>query len=204
MSQFPPPVPPPVVVYAQAPQRQPANAWAIISLITGIIGCFIVTPLIAIVTGLIGIGQSRRSGGRGMAIAGLILGILWIIGGLGVIGGGYWTYHKVVAAAKQPAIDTINALVAGDPTKAKQFSNLTDDEAIALSDRLKGYGKCTDLSVSLNSITTAKVNGTDTLHVKGTATFETAGEKGFTATIITGAPKTAGTPPLRVNELNVD
>ncbi|MDB5325042.1 MAG: hypothetical protein JWM57_611 [Phycisphaerales bacterium] len=204
MSQFPPPVPPPLVIYAQQPQRQPANVWAIVSLITGIIGCFIITPLVAIVTGLIGIGQSKKSGGRGMAITGLLLGILWIVGALGAGGTAYWGFKKVVATAKQPAIDTINALVAGDPTKAKQFSTLTDDEAAALSERLKGYGKCTDLSVSLNSITTTKNNGTDDIHVKGTATFETAGEKGFTATVSTGPQKAAGGPPLRVTELNVD
>jgi hypothetical protein len=98
--------------------------------------------------------------------------------------------------AKQPAIDTINALVDGDIAKARGLSVLSEDEARAMSDQLKSYGKCTDLSVSgLNS---SNNNGTNTISVTGTATFEKAGNKSFSAE----ATDAGGT--LKVTKLGID
>ena len=79
-----------------APQTQPAsvkpagNAAAVISLVLGILG--MVIPLIlsapAIVFGFIGLSSanSRGAPGKGLAIAGLVLGLIGTLIGLGVIG----------------------------------------------------------------------------------------------------------------------
>ncbi|HEX8342694.1 MAG TPA: DUF4190 domain-containing protein [Tepidisphaeraceae bacterium] len=177
-----------------APAR--TNVPALISLICGIVGCFIITPVIGIITGIIGLAKAKVVGGRGMAIAGIILSVLWIVGGIAVVGGTYWGVNKIAGMAKQPAIDTINALVDGDIAKARGLSVLSEDEARAMSDQLKSYGKCTDLSVSgLNS---SNNNGTNTISVTGTATFEKAGNKSFSAE----ATDAGGT--LKVTKLGID
>lgn len=56
------------------------NGLAIASLVTGILGFLWITPLLAIVFGHIALSQIKRTrqGGRGLAIAGLILGYLWV------------------------------------------------------------------------------------------------------------------------------
>jgi FtsH-binding integral membrane protein len=77
----------PTPAYAGAPagSGQSTNPMAIVSLVSGILGCLCVTWIVAIVTGIIGRKQIRDSGGMqkgdGMALAGIILGAVW-----GVIG----------------------------------------------------------------------------------------------------------------------
>jgi hypothetical protein len=61
-----------------------SNGFCVASLVLGIIGipafCTVITPLLAIVFGVIGLTQLNQSGveggGRGMAIAGIICGII--------------------------------------------------------------------------------------------------------------------------------
>ncbi|WP_161952555.1 DUF4190 domain-containing protein [Actinoplanes sp. TFC3] len=63
---------------APAPQDTSTNGFAIASLVTGIFGL----NLFAIIFGFVGLSQIKKSGqkGRGLAIAGITLAILWIIG----------------------------------------------------------------------------------------------------------------------------
>jgi hypothetical protein len=75
------PPPPPIPYQAQdpyyAPPRQQTNWWAIISLIFGLIG----GVLISIVCGIVGLKKAKQGqGGRGLAIAGLVLSGLWVVG----------------------------------------------------------------------------------------------------------------------------
>jgi hypothetical protein len=60
---------------------------AVASLVLGIVGCLTITAIVAIVLGFIARNQIDQSGGvqkgRGMAIAGIVLGFVWI--GLAVI-----------------------------------------------------------------------------------------------------------------------
>jgi len=55
---------------------------AVVSLITGILFCFAVTPIVAVITGHIALEQIADSDGqakgRGMAIAGVTLGWIWL------------------------------------------------------------------------------------------------------------------------------
>lgn len=84
----PPPPPPPPGSYPPPPQHYPppgqyapptpgTNWWAVISLIFGLIG----GVLISVVCGIIGLNRAKKGhGGRGMAIAGLVLSALWAVG----------------------------------------------------------------------------------------------------------------------------
>jgi Domain of unknown function (DUF4190) len=67
------------------------NGLAIASLVCGIVGCFWITAIVAIVLGFIARNQIRESSGTqqgdGMALAGIILGFVWV--GLGIIQFGF-------------------------------------------------------------------------------------------------------------------
>lgn len=71
----------PPVVYVQQPSRG-TSGLAIASLVLGILWIGGLGALLAVIFGAIGLKQTRdgQVGGRGMAIAGLILGIIGIIG----------------------------------------------------------------------------------------------------------------------------
>jgi len=78
---YPPPPPPPMPYQAPppgyyAPPPQTTNWWAIISLIFGVLG----GVLISVVCGIVGLNKAKQGqGGRGMAIAGLVLSGLWVL-----------------------------------------------------------------------------------------------------------------------------
>ncbi|HEY7107339.1 MAG TPA: DUF4190 domain-containing protein [Acidimicrobiia bacterium] len=86
-----PPAPPPAAP-GSVPQRGTppwpgsprarTSALAVSSLVLGIVGFFLITALLAVIFGHVALSQVKRSfgaiGGRGMAIAGLVLGYLWL------------------------------------------------------------------------------------------------------------------------------
>ena len=98
MSQPPtPPTPPPPG--EPAPGAPPSAQWtapaypattasprtsglAVASLVTGILFCFFVTPVVAVITGHLALEQiadsDGRTKGRGLAIAGATLGWIWL------------------------------------------------------------------------------------------------------------------------------
>lgn len=58
------------------PPQQQTNWWAIVSLVTGVLG----GVLISVVCGIIGLTKAKQGqGGRGLAIAGLVLSGLWVL-----------------------------------------------------------------------------------------------------------------------------
>jgi Septum formation len=65
---------PPPGYYAPPPAQ--TNWWAIVSLIFGVLG----GVLISVVCGIVGLNRARQGrGGRGLAIAGLVLSGLWVL-----------------------------------------------------------------------------------------------------------------------------
>jgi len=72
-----PPYPPPYPGYAMTPST---NGLAIAALVLGIVCVYWVTSILAIIFGHIALSQIRVSGqrGRGLAIAGLVLGYAWL------------------------------------------------------------------------------------------------------------------------------
>jgi hypothetical protein len=158
----------------QAPR--PTNPLALVSLICGIIGCLVITPIIGIITGLIALPKSRVAGGKGLAIAGIILSLLWIVGGLGAAYATYWGVNKIYAmvqeSAKQPTITLINHLVDGDIQAASDMSSISVDKLQPIADQIKSYGKCTDVTIDSPNI--SNVNGVVTAGFSGKAVFEKA------------------------------
>jgi hypothetical protein len=80
-SAAPSPAPTPTVVAPAAPAR--TNALAIVSFVTSLIGM----GLVGVICGHISLSQIRKSleAGRGLAIAGLIIGYLELLGALIII-----------------------------------------------------------------------------------------------------------------------
>lgn len=76
---YPPPPPPPYSQqpsYYAPPQQRSTNWWAVVSLIFGLLG----GVLVSVVCGVVGLRKAREGqGGRGMAIAGLVLSALWVV-----------------------------------------------------------------------------------------------------------------------------
>lgn len=124
MSQAMPPPPPMSPMPYAAPGMQPTrtSAAAVTSLICGVLGCFIVTGIVAIITGIIGLRATRNPQvkGRGLAIAGLTLGLVFGLGGGGCLlagGAGLW-FANAEANKAIPAIDGLTKAAAADDADA--------------------------------------------------------------------------------------
>jgi Domain of unknown function (DUF4190)/Septum formation len=57
--------------------KPPTSTWAVVSLVSGIVGGI----LVSVITGVVALNKTRdgREGGRGMAIAGLVLSGMWVL-----------------------------------------------------------------------------------------------------------------------------
>lgn len=175
MTEMPPP--PPSVQYAPPyPQPESTNPWSIVSLICGIVGCLMITAVAAIVTGIVGLATARPPrGGKGMAITGIILGLLWIGGGVAVVGGlGYVASHAsslATYAAKPVTMQYLNQLAAGDIAGADKIApGLTKEQQQDLIKQLKPLGRCTDLQIQTTHY--ENINGAVHFAFSGTAVFE--------------------------------
>jgi hypothetical protein len=86
-----PAVPPAAPAYQPVPAGQKTNVLAIIALILGI-----VVPIGGIICGPIALGQIKRTGegGRGLALAGLIIGIAFTV--IGIL---FWIIYAVALAS---------------------------------------------------------------------------------------------------------
>jgi hypothetical protein len=68
--------------YAPPPPAPKTNWWAVVSVITGAIGMV----LLSVIFGLVGLNRAKYGqGGRGLAIAGLVLSGLWVLGAAVVV-----------------------------------------------------------------------------------------------------------------------
>lgn len=103
MTEAPPP-PEPAMEPPPPAAPEGTNGLAIASLICGIVGCIPGLGIAAVVTGHMALGRIKISGqgGRGMAIAGLILGYLSIVGWIIAILTGGLAIFGVVSEMPQP------------------------------------------------------------------------------------------------------
>jgi uncharacterized protein DUF4190 len=138
MSQYPPyqppgGYPPPPGMYPQAggyPGYSAArtSGMAVTSLILGLLLCIPgLTGLLAIIFGLFGIGATKDPlvRGRGMAIAGLLLGLI----NFALWGGGAEAYWKDTAPMRAISRQFINDLSAANPSVANDCSSkITADQ----------------------------------------------------------------------------
>lgn len=115
---------------------------AVLSLICSLICCLPAVPLLGIVLGalaLIGIGRSRgRVGGKGLAVAGIVLGVLFTVAQVGIGLGmkfGFDEWIKMHAPIGQVFTDIQNdQFDAARTALGGDFAAATDDELAAFRD----------------------------------------------------------------------
>lgn len=147
---------------------------AIASLICGIIGCvpLYLTSILAVIFGIIGIRRTSdpRYTGRGLAIAGLVLGIVGLVV-WGIIGVGAIVAFRVSQPVAQIAQQFTRNLAGENITAARAQceSKITPDELQTLADQLKQWGTFQDLTLMTRQFN--QNNGETTWTFAGIARF---------------------------------
>jgi hypothetical protein len=173
MTQYTPPPPPPFPLgYGFADGRRRTNGVAIASLVLGILGCVpFLTGLLAILLGIIGIRKSRDPlvGGKGLAIAGMILGMVSVLGWSGfgaLLGYGYRESKPAGIVAKQFLQDVsagnVNAAIANS-------GGFTAAQIQSQHAQMLPLGALQ--SVSISSFNISVFNGRVIMDLSGIATF---------------------------------
>jgi hypothetical protein len=191
MTQFPPPPAQANVPPYQPPQPPKNNGWAIASLICGILGCIpVITSLLAVVLGVVGVKKSKEpnTGGKPLAIVGIVLGIIGILGWAGFGAAGYFGYGMakklILGPTQEVAGGFLTSLASGDVATAKSHTtgDMSDAELETLSTQVKGLGSFKDFSLTNFQANTASGNQM-TASIGGVAHFAN-GDKNFTATLV--------------------
>lgn len=188
MSQYPPPPAGPAVPqYPYPPPAPPrANGPAIASLVFGILGCIPeITGVLAVILGIIGLRRARHpnTGGKGMAIAGLVLGLVSILLWSLFLGAGGWLYVKS-RPQRELAKQYVTQLSQQDLDAAAKESapQMTPAELAGLSAQMKSWGTLQDVTITGAQFVT--INGNSRWVITGIARFSSGGVKAFTMEII--------------------
>ncbi len=164
----------------ELPPKPRTSLAAIFSLICGLLGCIpFLTGLAAVILGIVGIKKTKDPmvTGRGMAIAGLVLGCLslagWVIGVLSA-GGTLVLYFKTAEPARTAAEQFTRDLSEGkiDAAVASSVEGMDRASLVALSEKMKPWG--TFQSLGMNSISIKEINNKVQFKIGGPATFATA------------------------------
>lgn len=98
---YPPPPPQPYAGYTP-PAAAPKNGLGIAALVVAIIGLLtvfggIILGVVAVILGVLGLGRVKRgeADNRGVAIAGIVLGVLGILVSIAVIAVAVWGFNEV-------------------------------------------------------------------------------------------------------------
>jgi hypothetical protein len=132
---------------------QPAtrtSAAAITSLICGIIGlCFGLAALIGIITGIVGIVATKNPTvkGRGMAIAGLVLGLIALVGWSIFVAVEATSMFRVAPATSASAAQFMSDLSAGSIDAAQAESSVPRSTLESASATLTSWGASTNTKV---------------------------------------------------------
>ena len=157
------------------------NGPAIASLILGLLGCIpLLGSLLAIVLGFVGIRKARdpQVGGKGLAIAGIILGVLWL-GIYAAFGGTILAVVRGTAAERETAKAFVTDLAAGkvDAVAARNGDALNRGDLLTIAETLQRNGRLVD-------VTTASFNYSNGVcTVGGVATFDQT-QKAFELTMV--------------------
>jgi uncharacterized protein DUF4190 len=124
------------------------NGWAITSLVCGIVGCLVITPIAAIIFGALGIGKANKdpqAGGKGMSIAGIVLGVVWLLI-FTLFGSAIWALLSGTSPQREEARSFVKAISAGDVVSAQKYvtSDVTAAELATLTAQAKGWGTLKD------------------------------------------------------------
>jgi hypothetical protein len=161
MSQYPPSGPPGVPPgyppqgfgpqgYSLPAMTKTSGA-AVCSLVCGLVMCIPgITGLVAVITGIIGIAETGKPAvrGRGMAIAGLVLGII-SLGLWGAVGVGVYQVVRASGPQRIFAKSFVNDLDAGriDACAANSTAKLSRDQIDAASKKMQAWGTLRDIRV---------------------------------------------------------
>jgi MFS family permease len=157
---------------------------AVLSLIAGLLGWFVLPAIVAILAGIIGLKHTRNPNvrGRGLAIAGLILGTIFGLVGTGAVVMVYRSYAWGMQQVTTRLPIVINAVSASDTTSAQEYNAMSPAAMATLKEKTAGWGKVSalsDLELSGDRIS----DHPDRLKVTGVATFDAAGNKPFDVVI---------------------
>jgi hypothetical protein len=187
MTESMPPLPPAQnpVEYGYAPSPRRGNGAAIASLVLGILGCVpLLTGVAAILLGIIGLRKTRDPavGGQGLAVAGLILGMVSLLG-WGIFGGflGYgYVESKPAGAVAQQFLQDVSA--GNVNAAAANSAGFSPAQLQANSQQMKQFGSLQ--GVNLNSFSIFRgTNGQTMMHLGGTATY-VSGQKTCTFDLV--------------------
>jgi hypothetical protein len=146
---YPPNMQPPYGGGMYQPPMQPRTSGAAItSLIMGILLCIpAITGLGAILFGIIGLGSTRKPGvrGKGLAITGLILGLLNLVG-WGVFGGIMGVAWKATGPDRATAVSFVQDLCTGNVVAAQGLCDPTVSPNLVQADATRAltFGTATN------------------------------------------------------------
>lgn len=178
MTQYPPPVDSSAGPSYPPPGPPRTNGLALASLIVSIAGfCVLfVGGLVGLVLGILGLRKARdpNVGGRGMAVAGIVLGVLSFLTSFIIVGSIYYGIHaafKVSEPQRLVARQFVQDLSSSDPAAASKEAtgNLTPSELNAMGDKLHALGTFKDMTSS--NININDNNGVMTCTLHGVAVF---------------------------------
>jgi hypothetical protein len=176
VTQYPQPPAGPVGSPFPPPTR--TNGLALASLIFSIAGFCVLFlgGLVGLILGILGLQKSRdpNVGGRGMAVTGIILGLLSFLTSFIIVGGIYYGVHAAIKASEPPRLAArqfVQDLSSGDPATASKEAtgSLTAAELNTLGDKLHTLGAFKDMTSSQININDN--NGVTTCTLHGTAEF---------------------------------
>ena len=193
----------------RGPIAQRGNGMAVASLVCGVLFCLVLPAPLAVIFGIIGLMKTRDPsiGGKGMSIAGLILGILGIAFWIAFASVGFMGFMAVGGAGATEASQFTNLVADGkiDDAMAMTDKPVTRDDVEKLAQDLKTWGK-PGLFTAAPGFGTNVNQDTKTVSMtySGTAKFENAVKKySFTLTSPQGgapAPKQPADPknPMKI------
>lgn len=157
---------------------------AVVSLICGMLGWLVIPAVAAIVTGVIGLRQTRRPGvrGRGLAVGGLVLGTLTgaIGAGVAVIAYQSYTWGMQQVSTRLPLV--MNAVNAADTASVTEYNAMTPAAMEAFRRKTAGWGRVS--GVSDLGLTGDRIpNEPDQIKLTGVANFDQGGAKPFEVVI---------------------
>lgn len=183
------------------PQPLQTNGWAVASLVCGILFCLALPAPLAVIFGIVALLKSRQPhvGGKGMAVAGLILGIIGIAFWILVASFGVMAYLFVGTAGSMEASQFTNLVAEGKIDEALEMTAnpVTREDLEKLADDLKTWGKPGPFTAAPGFIPVVDPDtNTTSMTYSGTAKFEKAGVKkySFTLSIPQGRGKAAPDP----------
>ncbi|MDB5296377.1 MAG: hypothetical protein JWO31_2360 [Phycisphaerales bacterium] len=146
----------PAAPYGMPAQPPAGNGWGVAALVTGLLSACVpfLGGLLAIIFGILGIKRSAKTRtGKGLSVAGIILGLLTIVG-WALAGGGVWALIQGTAVNRDLAKKFVNDLAAQNTTAAAADV----DPAAVKDEKLQELAKTLSDGGPIKDVTTIGIN----------------------------------------------